>query len=147
MTQYVCKPQVIEENLLLEATGVNLSDQRQFWSAVSAWVALLLRGSRCSCVGRAAQVGRAGANPPCKTSYVWVAQPRWVAQAQVGSRSPETLATPFQNLKSAFNLANTFWEQMKLVHELCLAFIYFTNIFSIRFHFKSNFKPTLQMFL
>jgi len=70
MTQYVCKPQVIEENLLLEATGVNLGAQKQFWNAVSAWVAQAQFGSRSPGGSRRLKLGRAALKPllrPSKT--------------------------------------------------------------------------------
>ena len=65
----------------LKATGVDLGTQKQFWNAVSAWVAQAQFGSRspggslrCKptvldqlCLGRAAQVGR--------SASTWVAQP------------------------------------------------------------------------
>jgi len=46
MTQKRLQTPSDEENLLLEATGVDLGAQNQFWNAVSAWVAQAQFGSR-----------------------------------------------------------------------------------------------------
>ena len=115
MTQKRLQTPSDEENLLLEATGVDLGAQNQFWNAVSAWVAQALRGSRSPggsrrskftvlnllCLGRAAQVGRAGSS--------------WVAQAW----NP---VYAFQKSKIGLQSCLCVLGAMKLVHELCLAF-------------------------
>ena len=80
-------------------------DSKKNWALKLNFETLCLHGSRCSCVGRSAQLGHA----PCKFTLLswpaWVTLPRWVARPPRGSRSPKTLSTHFKISKSASKLS------------------------------------------